>query len=382
MLKYNLETLKGEQIIMAKKQEAKKILIVLTGGTICSFANANGEQESNTKKAETLIVHNFRNGNSEFRDKKCVEFDTERPLDILSENMTIKHWNTLLNKMKKYNFSKYDGIIILHGTDTLAYTSSLLSILLSGTKKPIFLVSSQLPLYEVEANGNDNFKTAVEHIVKGIKPNIYVAYRNDEIINNELTSTMYIHYGSHLLQCPNHSNNFYSTDMKPLKSEEFFEGSETIKDMMLLYKCNRLKNCVLNIVPYVGIDYSRFSLKGINVVLHHTYHSSTMSVNPYHKIHNLDEESTTNYTKDSIMHLKNKCDSITPKAELYIEPCNEKNAYLYETTGIVLRSMVGTSWRTTSEMAYVKLLIGCAMGYAGEQLQEFINEEINNEFIR
>lgn len=360
----------------------KNILILLTGGTICSFTNENGEQESNTKKAETLIVKNFRNGDSEFRDESQVKFTTKRPLDILSENMTIKHWNTLLRKMRKYDFSNYDGVIILHGTDTLAYTSSLLSILLAGIKKPVFLVSSQLPLYQAEANGNANFKTAVEHIVKGIKPNVYVAYRNDEMVNNKVQSIMYIHNGSHLLQCPSHSNNFYSIDMRPLKAGTFFKGTEATGDTVLLYQCEKLKNCVLKIDPYVGMDYSRLSLRGVQVVLHHTYHSSTVPINPYHKNIKLEEEQSISYSKDSMMHLKRRCDATNPKTEFYIEPCNKESAYLYKTTGIALRSKVGTSWRTTSEMAYIKLLIGCALGYHGETLQAFINREINGEFIR
>ena len=368
--------------MVTKKQKPKKILIILTGGTICSFANENGEQESDTKKAETLIVSNFRNGDGEFCDKNSVVFDTKRPLDILSENMTIRHWNTILRKIKKYDFSKYDGVIVLHGTDTLAYTSSLLSILLAGIKKPIFMVSSQLPLYEAMANGNDNFRTAVEHIIKGIKPNVYVAYRNDDVVNNKIKSTMYIHYGAHLLQCPNHSNNFYSADMKAVKSGEFFKGTESKVGNAMLYECNKLTNCVLKIDPYVGIDYSRISLKDVKVVLHHTYHSSTMSVNPYNKRPDPEKEQDINYSKDSIMYLKKRCDAKARKTELYIEPCNRENAYLYDTTGIVLRGDVGTSWRTTSEMAYVKLLIGCALGYDGAKLQNFIDKEINGEFVR
>ncbi len=359
---------------------SKKILIILTGGTICSFANENGEQQADTSRAETLIVKNFRNGDSEYRKESAVGFDTKRPLNILSENMTIRHWNTLISRLKTYDFSKYDGVIILHGTDTLAYTSSLLSLLLAGIGRPVFMVSSQLPLYESESNGNDNFKTAVEHIVKGIAPNVYAAYRNDWVEDGKKRSVMYIHYGAHLLQCQSHSNNFYSSDMKPLEDGEFFEGVAAQSARPLLYECVRLKNCVLKIMPYVGLDYSRLSLRGVKAVLHHTYHSSTMSVNPYHADVDIKKEAEINFSKDSIMHLKRRCD--TANAELYIEPCDKDVTYRYKTTGIVIRSGVGTCWRTTSEMAYAKLLVGCAMGYEKQQLQDFVNKEINGEFIR
>lgn len=359
---------------------AKKILIILTGGTICSFANENGEQQADTSRAETLIVKNFRASDSKFRDESAVSFYTRRPLNVLSENMTVKHWNTLISKLRRYNFSKYDGVIILHGTDTLAYTSSLLSMLLAGIGKPVFMVSSQLPLYERESNGNDNFKTAVEHIVRGIEPNVYVAYRNDYVEINQNRSVMYIHYGAHLLQCQNHSNNFYSFDMTPIEEGEFFKGVAAPSREALLYEIGRLKNCVLKIEPYVNIDYSRYSLRGVRAVLHHTYHSSTMAVNPYHSDVTLENEAKINYGRDSIMHLKKRCDAAG--ADLFIEPCDKKRTYRYATTGIVLRSGAFAIYRTTAETAYVKLLIGCAMGAKGSELENFVNTEINGEFIR
>lgn len=372
----------GEGNLMKKTNQCpKKILIVLTGGTICSFENEKGEQESDTKKAKALIISNFRKGDSVFRDESKVKFDTKCPLDILSENMTVRHWNTFLRKLKGYDFSQYDGVIVLHGTDTLAYSASLLSLVLAGIEKPVFLISSQLPLDREEANGNENFKVAVEHIVKGIEPNVYVAYRNDEVVKGKPRSQMYLHFASHLHQCSIHSDCFYSEDMYALKKGGFFKGKASPKGEAMLYQCGALKNCVLKLEPYVGLDYSRVSLKGIKAVLHHTYHSGTMAVNPYHKRPSPEEEKTLDFTKDSILYLKRRCDAAG--VELYIEPCNEKRAYLYDTTGIVLRQQgVGTSWTTTSEMAYVKLLIGLALNYKGEALQGFMNREINGEFVR
>ena len=152
-----------------------KILLIMTGGTICSFENERGERAADTERAEAYIVNNFKNGDSVYRDD--VQFDVKSPLNILSENMTVTSWNTLVTNMKKYKYDEYDGVIILHGTDTLAYTSALLSLLMSGADVPVFLVSSQLPIYMEEANGNENFKTAVELIAKGVAPNVYAVYR-------------------------------------------------------------------------------------------------------------------------------------------------------------------------------------------------------------
>lgn len=351
----------------------KNILLILTGGTICSFATTNGEQASDTERAQALIVSNFRNSDSKYKRKKSVEFFPVSPLDTLSENMTVCHWNVLINSMKFYDFSKYDGVIILHGTDTLAYTASLLSLVLSGLPIPVILVSSQLAPYMPEANGNANFKAAVELIVNGIEPNVYVVYRNEETSGYTKMQTMYIHYAAHIIQCANHSNNFYSKDMAPISSDHaVFKGCRSIgnEPVFMNEKFDILSSKVLKIQPYVGLDYSAFSLDGINAVVHGTYHSSTVATNP--------ELPDTDCSDYSIMHMAELCKNHTPPIPLFIEPFVKTT---YETTGMAIRNGIMPIKGLTSEMAYVKTLVGCALGFHGEALYDYINANINNEFL-
>lgn len=356
-------------------KKTHKILLILTGGTICSFADERGERGADVERAQTLIVKNFREGVTEV--ERNVEFEVKHPLNILSENMTTVHWNILIEDMKTYDFSGYDGIIMLHGTDTLAYTASLLSLLLAGISIPVFLVSSQLPIYMQEANGNENFRTAVRLILNGIRPNVYVVYRNCAEKENQ-EETMYLHYGAHLLQCANHSNNFYSVDMQEISATDAgCGGHATESKEMLIYQCKELKPSILRIEPYVGIDYNRYSLRGVKAVLHGTYHSGTMAVNPYENNGSIKGVSTGH----SILSFLERCQNRKVPIPLFIEPCNEE-AYDYETTGMVLRSGAKTIWRMTSEMAYVKLLLGCSMGLKEKALEAFLNEEINGEFVR
>ncbi len=325
----------------------------MTGGTICSFENERGERAADTERAEALIVNNFKNGNSVYRNS--VDFDVRSPLNILSENMTVASWNTLVTQMKGYKYDEYDGVIILHGTDTLAYTSALLSLLMSGVSIPVFLVSSQLPIYMEEANGNDNFKTAVELIAKRTVPNVYALYRNSD--------GMYVHLASHLLQCANNSCEFFSCDMKRL---EDFAGVMSPRGDMMLYKCNTLTPSVLKISEYVGIDYSRYSLEGVKAVLHGTYHSSTLAVD-------------TESERYSSLSLIKRCKS--NDIPFFIHPCDSE-AYDYESTGKALRQGAIALDGLTSEMAYVKLLVGVACGYENLMLAEYMKSEINGEFIR
>ncbi len=349
---------------------AKRILLILTGGTICSFANANGEQASDTKKAQALILENFRKSNSRYKSESCVQFTSVSPLDVLSENMTVHHWDVLLRAMKSYAYSDYDGVIILHGTDTLAYTASLLSLVLAGLRTPVIMVSSQLALYNPNANGNENFKAAVELIVNGIKPNVYAVYRNE----NELgQKTMYVHYAAHLMQCANHSNNFYSKDMTPISFENaVFDGMESLGEDPIFQKEQfDLRSVrVLKLQPYVGLDYSTIFLDGVTAVVHGTYHSGTVATDPH-----LDRADCSDY---SIMHFKRLCDNHVPPIPLFIEPYEQTT---YETTGDALRNGILPIENLTSEMAYVKVLVGCALGYRGNTLCEYLKTNVNSEFL-
>ncbi len=345
---------------------AKNILLVLTGGTICSFPNDKNERFADTKRAETLIVENFRNGNSPYSSEDCARFHSVSPLNVLSENMSIENWNILIDSLKKYDYSAYDGVIILHGTDTLAYTSSLLSILFAGTKIPVFLVSSALPLTEEGTNGNANFRTAVELILGGIKPNVYAVYRNYAPHGEYEGETMYIHYASHLTQCANHSDDFYSNDMTKIdESAPHFDAADMPKGELPLYTCPVLSDSVLRINPYVGINYERYLLDGVKAVMHGTYHSSTLCV-------------SSDNAKSSAIALLERCKE--RDIPFFLEPC-DREAYSYETTGKILRMGADAISGMTSEFSYVKLLLGVCRGLSGEALSEYMREEINLEFI-
>jgi len=73
-------------------------------------------------------------------------------------------WQTLITAIEAQHPEHYDGIIITHGTDTLAYTAAALSFYFNAIKIPILLVSSDYPLDDSKANGLDNFMCAVEFI--------------------------------------------------------------------------------------------------------------------------------------------------------------------------------------------------------------------------
>lgn len=73
-----------------------------------------------------------------------------------SSNMTMDDWIQIAKDIKTH-YQMYDGFIILHGTDTLAYTASALSFMLENIGKPVIVTGSQIPAFETRTDGRDNF---------------------------------------------------------------------------------------------------------------------------------------------------------------------------------------------------------------------------------
>lgn len=95
---------------------------------------------------------------------KRLDYDIDsyqfvRPID--SSAMEPKHWEQIA-KVVDDNYNDYDGFVVLHGTDTMAYTASALSFMLRNIRKPVVITGSQLPIGEVRTDGEENLITALQ----------------------------------------------------------------------------------------------------------------------------------------------------------------------------------------------------------------------------
>lgn len=133
----------------------KKILIINTGGTISSVQTQRGyePQQGYVKEAlKTLpaLTH-----------QAMPAFDIKEYTPLLdSSNMTLSDWNRIGEDIKTH-YDAYDGFVIFHGTDTMAYTASALSFMLEHLSKPVILTGSQIPLSEVRNDAADNVITSL-----------------------------------------------------------------------------------------------------------------------------------------------------------------------------------------------------------------------------
>lgn len=92
-------------------------------------------------------------------DAQVDSISFKEPID--SSNIDQSHWEKLAYYIKE-NYEKYDGFVILHGSDTMAYTASALSFIFSNLSKPVILTGSQLPIGVVRTDGKENIITAIE----------------------------------------------------------------------------------------------------------------------------------------------------------------------------------------------------------------------------
>lgn len=100
--------------------------------------------------------------------------------NIDSTNMTPNHWNKIADLISD-NYEKYDGFVVTHGTNTMAYTSSALSFALQGIGKPVVLTGAQIPANQLESDARTNFVNAVKLAMMDVA-GVYVVFGSKIIL--------------------------------------------------------------------------------------------------------------------------------------------------------------------------------------------------------
>lgn len=136
-------------------KRTNKVLLIYTGGTIGMGRNRR------TGALEPLDFNHLVENVPEFKliptEVDTYQFDP--PID--SSDMTPRRWAQLVSIVSA-RYDEYDGFVILHGTDTMAYTASALSFMFENLTKPIILTGSQLPIGQLRTDGKENLMTSIE----------------------------------------------------------------------------------------------------------------------------------------------------------------------------------------------------------------------------
>jgi L-asparaginase len=243
------------------------ILIIYTGGTIGMRRNENG----------TLVPFDFNTIEQEFPAVRNLNVDisVHKMEAIDSSNVTPERWRELAHIIAD-NYDKYNGFVVLHGTDTMSYTASALSFMLENLSKPVIFTGSQIPMGILRTDGRENLITAIE-----------IAAATDEK-GRALVPEVALYFQNRLFRANRTSklsaealNAFESRNLAPLaevgvnikynnsviyKSAPYYEP---------LHISDELDNRVIIIKLFPGLSYESFkamlSIEGIRGVVLETY---------------------------------------------------------------------------------------------------------------
>lgn len=128
----------------------RKILLIGTGGTISCAASAEGLRPE-FSAAELVKDIDLP-----------AELQTEQLFELDSTNMTPRHWEALARRIRE-RYSEFDGFVVTHGTDTMAYAAASLACLIQDLRKPIVFTGSMLPMSAENSDAPRNLRDAVTY---------------------------------------------------------------------------------------------------------------------------------------------------------------------------------------------------------------------------
>ena len=146
---------------MAQK---KNILLLTTGGTIASMPGGEGLQPHRSEVMEREIAQLRSYYDITVQDVMCLDSSNIRP----------EEWQFIARRIFE-DRGDFDGIVVSHGTDTMAYTASAVTYMLPDIDIPVVFTGSQLPLSDVLSDGPDNLRTAFAMAASG-HPGIFLAF--------------------------------------------------------------------------------------------------------------------------------------------------------------------------------------------------------------
>ncbi|GFY59683.1 l-asparaginase [Trichonephila inaurata madagascariensis] len=182
---------------MKPERNYSKVLVIYTGGTIGMIRNEKGAYASKSNMMEMKIksypqLHDIvaaEDYATVCPDENCLVLpDTGEACRVVyvvheydplldSSNMTMDDWIRIAMDIKE-SYEEFNGFIVLHGTDTMAYTASALSFMLENLGKTVIITGSQIPLYEARSDGRDNLMNSLIIAGNYCIPEVTILFNN------------------------------------------------------------------------------------------------------------------------------------------------------------------------------------------------------------
>lgn len=254
------------------------ILLIYTGGTIGMVENPD---------TGSLEPFDFAHLNSHLPELQRFRFQVDHivfnPV-IDSSDITPEHWKKLVHTIEN-NYNQYDGFVILHGTDTMAYTASALSFMIENLHKPIVLTGAQLPIGKLRTDAKENLITALEIAAdkdilgNPIVPEVCVFFQNDLLRGNRSTKVNADNFNA--FKSYNYPN-LGKSGIQIRYDRKVIHQPDYDKKTVFHY---RLDNRIATLKLFPGIDRQTveaiLTLKNIKAVIMETYGSGNAPLSPW-----------------------------------------------------------------------------------------------------
>lgn len=251
----------------AKQDIESSILIIYTGGTLGMAYNSSG----------SLAPFNFgrileKIPNLTSMNVTITVISFPEPID--SSNVNMQHWIDMAYIIYE-NYDTYDGFVVLHGTDTMAYSASMLSYMLKGLNKPIIFTGAQLPISALRSDARENLMTSLEISIakakgKPVVPEVCIFFNHMLLRGNRAKKVQSIHFDA-----------FESENYPPLAESGIiidynYAAIKPFEEGRLRY-LSRLDSNVMVVKLFPGITKkileSCFNIEGLRGVVMETYGS-------------------------------------------------------------------------------------------------------------
>ncbi|MGN0172087.1 MAG: asparaginase [Acutalibacteraceae bacterium] len=251
----------------------KRILLVLTGGTIGSHIQ-NGQAALDEGALQRLGDY----CREQLSDNVILE--TLQPISFLSENSTPQTWSALLASLKRVLSRPCDGVILAHGSDTLAYVSALLGFLFASSAVPIVVTAANRPFGETGSNAGDNLLAAARLILSETVRGVLTVYRDTD-------GSMPVYLPTRITEADTACDRFTPFGGVPfgyMQGERFIPCVHPSNPPLcalgaapsaLSSVTVSFDRAVLALRPYPGLRYDWIDPSGYAAVLHGLYHSGT-----------------------------------------------------------------------------------------------------------
>ena len=335
------------------KTNRKRILIIYTGGTIGMIRTDNGYAPEKEK------FHQLLDDIPELKADEMPSWDMVDMDPLLdSSNITVHEWNAI-GQLIAQQYDRYDGFVVLHGTDTMAYTASALSFTLRNNRKPVILTGSQIPLCEIRTDARDNLITAMM------------------VASDDRVHEVCLYFGGKLLR-GNRSIKYSADDLIAFESPDFpplaEAGIEIRYNTSLLlppgegeFRLQMLQNVPIGVIKvFPGIQFELFDsimtekLKGIVI---ETFGAGNIPGNA-----------------DMLLPIIRKA-SENGTIIIVCSQCPHGTVMLgaYETSAALKKAGAVSGYDITTEAAVAKLYYLFSTGLSGEEIRKRMEQNLRGE---